>query len=238
MSQHIEAPPDNAIPPISEGWQLTDDIFMRWWGLLDEQDRREFTDLNRGDKILARFVCVLDYLLIQKVQAPESSIFQLAYSIAANMPMESPNLRAQAARAWKHDAVQTLVERVRFRSLRQRSVKVENNHLRMLEQLQESIAKRFEKTDELTTDDVKDITATLSVVNKYLSQVSNEESARRNDRSARALAKARESLKSGDNDMSTREFVALFKAHVKDIPDKDLIALLPAKVKEQLAGSQ
>lgn len=192
--------------------------------MLAPEDRDEFTHLHLGDRTLARFVCVLDYLIIQKVSAPDTALYQLAYSIAANIPMESPNLRVRAARAWKHDAVQALIERVRYRSLRQRSVKIENAQLLMIERVQKVMMERLDG-ETVSEETIKSAVAVMGNVTKYLAAVNQEDVKIRSERTRRGLDNARKAHNERE-DLTKRELVALMKAHED---------MLPANVKAALA---
>lgn len=128
---------------IYERKELPGPLFLKWWGLLAEEDRAEFRFFYQGDEILARFVCVLDYLIMQKVKGDEQGIFCLAYHIAAApypefcVSMDNPAIRNRAAAAWKHPSVQALMDRVKYRATRARILRTENLLARNIEQMLE-----------------------------------------------------------------------------------------------------
>jgi hypothetical protein len=108
---------------------LTEAVFARWWKSIPPEFRDEFVTLHRGcpdgDLSLARFVCALDHLLIQQNRAQTAGIIVDAWALAIKAPPHDRDIGAAAGDAWKHDAVQQLLYRIRDSQARQSVARIE-----------------------------------------------------------------------------------------------------------------
>lgn len=212
-----------AVPDLNKQFELTSDQFMAWVNHLDSADLAEFTLILGGDDYLLRFVCALDYLTLQKVQfAHPDDMFTMAYWIAAvffepELDPTSPTLRNRALRAWKSDAVQSLYDRVRYRSVRQGSIRMQNK----LFTIGNDIAEAAMGTDApfaLKTE-------AAEVLIKIVKLVDQQEQAVRAERTKKGLQAAREALEA-KSDLSEREVAVLLKAVKSQLGPEKLRALI------------
>lgn len=203
---------------------LPDDAFEAWWSHLATEDRSEFVQIYRGDDILARFVCALDYLALQKVHTnnPED-MFTLAYWIAAKrfepeLELEAQTTRNRAARAWKSDAVQSLYDRVKYRSVRQGSIRLQNKLFELGEKMADAA---------LSIDDLKEQKQAADVLIKIAQLVDAQEQAVRAERTKKGLEKAREALSAaGKEEYSPQVLEAIIKAAREQMGTEKLLALV------------
>jgi hypothetical protein len=218
-------PPHQEALKVGDTWELTDETFDKWWGMLAEDDRQEFSWLHHGDIILARFVCALDYLIIQKVQAEESHLIQLAYFIAAvryepTLTLETPDLRARSVRAWKHDAVQALIDRVRYRDSRNASNRIQGKLVTLLENMIEEAIQGGEGIG------LKDKRFAADAAIRFLQVVDFTESRMRSERTKRGIEQARKAFANPDEDLGPRELEAFAKVAFKKLGKDKVKALL------------
>lgn len=116
-------PPGHARLPAGErGLRLglDEETFNRWWyhALLPE-DASEFVHLHNGTLEGARFVCALDAMTGIDRRALSGDVITRAYCAARNLPeaeMRSPKVRYEAQALYDTDAVQELLDRVRYRA--------------------------------------------------------------------------------------------------------------------------
>ena len=204
---------------ITEGLSLSDETFNEWWALIEEDTKSEFNDLYLGDPILARFVCAADHLIRHKVESTHTGMCQLAYSLAAKVPLDSPHIQALANTTWEHVAVQYLSEKIRHRTLQQRLVKIDNNQVEIIERLQKRILDRLEDAAALTEEDFKSFNGALNAASKYKQVFTVEHVQQRADREKKALEKAR-AANASNQEMGKRELLALMKANIEVLPAK------------------
>ena len=210
------------VPNFKEKFELTPDQFEAWASHLDPADLAEFTLIYGGDNYLLRFVCAIDYLTLQKVSFPHpDELFTTAYWIAAvafepQLDPGSATLRNRALRAWKSDAVQALYDRVRYRSVRQGSIRLQNK----LFAIAETLADQAERAD---ADFEQKIEATKALVN-VVKLVDMQEAAVRAERTKRGFTAARAALERG-NDMSERELTVMLKAAKTQLGEERFKAL-------------
>lgn len=218
-------PPKNAPLKVGDTWELSEETFMRWWSMLHEDDRQEFTYLYQGDIVLARFVCALDFLVIQRVQAEEKDLIQLAYWIAAShfeptLTQDHPDLRARSVRAWQHDAVSSLLDRVRYRAVRSHSNRVQTKLVKLIDLMLE------EAMDPESKMKMVDRRHAAESAIRFVQQVDYEENRVRSERTKRGVENARKAMTSGDNDLSPRELEAFMKTAAKKLGPEKTRALL------------
>lgn len=208
----------------TESFVLTDEQFEAWWSTMPLEDRQEFNFVYGGDDILARFVCALEYLTIQKVKTETADdYFTLAYYIAAvryqpALDMADPGLRNRAIRAWKSDAVQALHDRVRYRSVRQGSIRLQNKLFELGEQMLEVALQ--EETP------LKEKRYAADVAIRIAALVNTEEQVVRAERTKRGMESARKALAGADNEITERELSALIKAGVAQLGPERIKALM------------
>ena len=124
-----------ALPISSTGvlWDLDEAAYLRWWRSLPHIDRSEFLDIHKGDEVLARFVCALWYLgYVQGRGNAVGTIIQ-AYGIAVRLNPSSQECRVRAAKAWRHDATQTLLNRLHQRSDTEAKARIVNSTTHLIE---------------------------------------------------------------------------------------------------------
>lgn len=211
-----ELPPIEAMV-VTKDWELTDDVFMKWWSLLAEEDRLEFVHLNRGDTTLARFVCALDFLVMNKIEPNEEKLYQLAYSIAANLPKDDPTLKARSFRAIKEPAFQGLRDRLRHRTVTQNAIRIETKWAAFVEKALDRAMSGVE------TMEPKELAAVSNMAKEFMQMKNLEESRVRSERTKKAIEKARQAHEKVD-DIGPKEAEAYLKAAIK--------VLSPAKVLE------
>lgn len=216
-------------PDLSKDYVLTDEQFDAWCDRLENVDKQEFFSIYGGDTYTLRFVCALDYLTLQKVQfAQPIDMFTAAYYIAAkrfepNLDIGNPALSNRAIRAWRHDAVQVLFDRVRYRSVRQGSIRVQNKLFTLAEDLADAAQSNIPVNDKVSI-------ANLLV--KTVKLVDVQEQAIRAERTKRGLVAAREALAGTSEQLSERELTVLLKAAKSQLGTQKFAALV-SNVDEQ-----
>ncbi len=209
---------------VSRDLELTDEAFGAWWEHLASEDRDEFQHIYQGDEYLARFVCALDYLVLQKVEGDRESLIVLAYWIAAkrfepDLQADSYTLRNRAVRAWQSDAVQALHDRVRYRSVEQGYVRLTSR----LFKLGEEMADAAEGIDV----PLKDKRYAADILVRIAQLVNTERAVIRSERTKRGLEKAREALsRSGQDDMTEREISVLVRMAASRLGTDKVLALM------------
>jgi hypothetical protein len=176
------------MPETGARWDLPAEAFARWWGALVEEDRDEFCYTYGGDIILARFVCAYDYLVSHEQATPNGASIVLAYSIAAGIDPHVPEAKVRAAKAWKHDSVQGLLDRLRYRSIRQAGARITNRMTLLMEQT----------LDDAKSASLKDRAAVLNSALALMKIMSMEDISERAERTKRGFVKARGELSPGD----------------------------------------
>lgn len=108
---------------------LTEATFQRWWKSLPQEHRDEFVTIHhgcpQGNLDLARYVCALDHLLIQQSRPQTAGILMDAWALATGANAHDKATAIAAAEAWKHDAVQQLLFRIRDQQSRQAVARIE-----------------------------------------------------------------------------------------------------------------
>lgn len=224
------AQPTLSIPKLGESLELTDDQFDAWWSRLDPTDRDEFHYIYGGDNYERRFVCAMDYLTIQKVVfAQPVDMFTTAYYIAARrfeptLDLGNPALTNRAIRCWQSDAVQALFDRVRYRSVRQGSIRVQNKLFTLAEDLAGAALD--------PAASIKDKVSIGELLIKTAKLVDSQEAAVRAERTKRGLVAAREALAGKTDQLSDRELEVLVKAATSQLGSAKVLALV-SNVDEQ-----
>lgn len=171
-------------PETGARWDLTESAFSRWWGAIVEDDRNEFMYTYGGDIVLARFVAAYDYLVSKEQMAPNGAPIILAYAIAAGLEPNTPDAKIRAAKAWRHDAVQSLLDRLRYRSIRQAGARITNAMTLLMEKsLQEAM-----------TSPLKDRAPILNSALALIKIMSTEDISERAERTKRGFVAARGAL--------------------------------------------
>jgi hypothetical protein len=158
---------------------------------------------------MLRFVCAIDYLSVQKVRfASPDDLFTTAYWLAAvyfepGLELENPTLRNRAIRCWKSDSVQALYERVRYRSVRQGSIRLQNKLFVIGDAMADAAS-----DDSIGIKAQRDVAETLIKIVKLVDQ---QEQTVRAERTKRGLDAARQALEH-TNELSNREYEVLLKA--------------------------
>lgn len=171
-------------PETGARWDLTESAFSRWWGAIVEDDRNEFMYTYGGDIVLARFVAAYDYLVSKEQMATNGAPIILAYAIAAGLEPNTPDTKIRAAKAWRHDAVQSLLDRLRYRSIRQAGARITNAMTLLMEKsLQEAM-----------TSPLKDRAPILNSALALIKIMSTEDISERAERTKRGFVAARGAL--------------------------------------------
>ncbi len=200
--------------------ELPRELFLKWWGALAHEDREEFQYVYQGDEILARFVCVLDTLIMKQVKGDEQSIIGLAYFIAAKpfpehkVSMDNPALRTRAARAWKEPAVEALLDRVRWRATQRRVLRVQNLLARNLEQILEDSHKVDEESGRPIYN-MKDRTLAAQAGLKFLEITQDAEMETRIQRTKLGIENARKALSANAEEADPKVLEAYMKLGAK-----------------------
>jgi hypothetical protein len=193
-------------------WNLPEDDFIRWWRCLPEEDRAEFVGVYGGDETLARFVCALDYLTVMQARPQSGQTIVEAYAIAVNTDVHSEAARSGATACWKHDAVQALIDRLRYRSARQAAARITNKATFVIE----SMLKDAEN------EDVQTKATAVRTALSFMKMVSDEDIQERAERTKRGFVAARKELSDGDVEVPTPERAALYLKQLRELlgPDK------------------
>ncbi len=223
------APPHD----VFETKQLPDELFIRWWSALDETDRVEFTSFYQGDKILAKFVCVLDYLIMQKIKGNEEQLFSLAYYIATrddpnfSLALNNPAIRTRAQRAWQHPAVQALMDRVRYRSTRQAVYRIKNLAARNVESMLDQANRMNDNGEPVMAMKDQGIAANAAI--KFIEVTKSEEVEIVATRTKLGLENARKALAKNEDEVEPKVLEAYIKLGSRMLGEE--------RVKELLGGS-
>jgi hypothetical protein len=188
------------MPETGARWDLPAEAFARWWGALVEEDRNEFMYAFGGDIILARMVAAYDYLVSREGMAANGAPIVLAYAIAAGLDPHDKECKIRAAKAWKSDAVQNLIDRLRYRGIRQAGARITNAMTLLLER---SLSDAFDAP-------LKDRAAILNSALSLMKIMSTEDVAERAERSKRGFIKARGELGDGEEVDVTEDQATLY----------------------------
>lgn len=175
-------------PETGARWDLPPEKFTRWWGAICEDDRNEFMYSYGGDIVLARFVAAYDYLVSVQQMPANGAPIVLAYAIAADLDPYEASTKIRAAKAWAHDAVQGLLDRLRYRSIRQAGARITNKLTLAMERA----------LDMCETADLKERAAIFNSALSLMKIMSTEDIAERAERTKRGFIKGREALNGGD----------------------------------------
>ena len=118
----------------------------------------------------------------------------LAYAIAAGLDPYSSECKIRAAKAWKSDAVQNLIDRLRYRGIRQAGARITNGLTLLLER---SLSEAFDAP-------LKERTQVMNTALTLMKMMSTEDIAERAERSKRGFVKARGEL-SGEEELEVTE---------------------------------
>lgn len=189
-------------PETGARWNLEQDAFVRWWGALVEDDRNEFMYVYSGDIVLARFVAAYDYLVSVEQMQTNGAPIVLAYAIAAGIDPATPEAKIRAAKAWQHDAVQGLLDRLRYRSIRQAGARITSAMTALIEK---SLALA------LDSGDYKERAAALNSALQLLKITATEDIVERAERTKRGFVAARGALGPGTEEVEvTADQAALY----------------------------
>jgi hypothetical protein len=100
-------------------YRLDEQTFEAWWkSEVDPADRDDYVHLHQGHKEGARFVCALDLLQRGGRNRRTDDMVVRAYLLSVGAPesdLRSPVVRIEANGIYTDDAVEFLMERVRYR---------------------------------------------------------------------------------------------------------------------------
>lgn len=157
---------------------LTEIVFHRWWKSIPQEYRDEFVTIHhgtpQGDLALPRFVCALDYLLIQQNKAQTAGILMDAWHLATGANAHDKATAEAVAEAWKHDGVQQLLYRIRDQQSRQAVARIERLVTANLEA-------------DLRSDDTKKRTEAMKASLAFMRLVEEREAREREARTKRGL---------------------------------------------------
>lgn len=205
MSESFQLPkPRFASPESASGarFGLDTPSFARWWNALPAEDQAEFTKIYGGDELLARFVCAFDYLTTMQHKPQSNTVIVYAYMIAARLSDdELPQAQIRAAKAWQHDAVQFLLDKLRYRSARQATARITNAVTHLIEH---EISRVM--NPEYVGDDQTDVTDTRVKVGNmalaFMKLVQREDIAMQAERARRGAQLATAQLKAAQAEAS------------------------------------
>jgi len=113
---------DSAPSEVGVRFDLSDSTFRRWWyAAILPEDASEYVYLLGGTMQGARFVCAVDYLTNVDRRVFTADLLVRAYCMAHLLPeseIKSARVRMEAQSLYESDAVQTLMDRVRYRASR------------------------------------------------------------------------------------------------------------------------
>jgi hypothetical protein len=119
-------------------WELTREAFERWWTLvLMPEDSSEYVRLYGGTLDGARFVCALDYLTNVSQRTFTDDLVTRAYLIAIGQPDAPDTAKSnfEARALLEDDAVQALLDRVRYHTERRSAERLARRASRKIEEL-------------------------------------------------------------------------------------------------------
>lgn len=157
---------------------LTEAVFARWWKSLPQEHRDEFVSVHhgcpQGNTDLARYVCALDHLLIQRKQSQTAGLLMDAWALATGANAHDKATAIAAGEAWQHDAVQQLLFRIRDQQSRQAVARIERLITANLE-------------SDLTSEDTKRRTEAMKSGLAFMRLVEERETRERDMRAKRGL---------------------------------------------------
>ena len=171
-----------------------------------------------GDILLSRFVCALDYLLVMQARPQSGSTIVEAYAIAANLPSDSEAARKVAAVAWAHDAVQSLTDRLRYRSKQEAGARITTRLTALIEEMLLGVSGE----DVSLKDKAEATKAALS----FVRMVSDQDIQERVERTKRGFAKARATLSEAEVEVPTSDQAELYLKILVDQLGKDKVKAL------------
>lgn len=133
----------SAAPNVGVRWGLSKEQFDDWWyyAVLGE-DAAEFVHVYNGTMSAARFVCALDYLTNMEHRRLSSDVITRAYCIACQLPTTEATSKTifEAEALYNDEAVQYLLERVRFRNSRYAVSRLYGKAVQKIEEILERTA--------------------------------------------------------------------------------------------------
>jgi hypothetical protein len=200
-------------------WDLPPEAFTRWWAALPEEDRAEFVGVYGGGIVHARFICALHNLMVMQARPQTGSTIVEAYAIAAGVPANTEEARRGAGLAWEHDAVQALLDRLRYRSKQQAAARIIN-------MLTLSIEEMLQRTrgEDVPTKEKADAARTAL---QFVRMVSEESIQERVERTKRGFQKAQQALGNTEVETPTDDQAELYlKTLISQIGKDKVKALL------------
>jgi hypothetical protein len=183
-------------------WDLPQSVFDRWWAAVPPEDRDEFLGMHDGDYILARFVCAFEQLTtVQKLPSSGGAIIT-AYAIAAHLEPNSNDTKIRAAKAWRHDAVQQLLDRLRYRGMRQTSARITSSVGFLIENM---VARALDHDNASVLDQAAAVKAALA----FTKIVAEEDALERKERGKRGAVRINDK-KPGEIETPTADRAVLY----------------------------
>jgi hypothetical protein len=230
----MERRADNAEPDFGLRFGLTDDAFMQWWThALLKADADEFVHVLGGNRIGARFVCAIDRLVRLDGRGLTGDIIVRAYCVARKIPpaqfaaaMREPQNRLDAQCLYNDAAVQSLLDRLAYRS---RQLSMERVALRTMSKI-ESL---YQRADDETLDPEIRIDVEKAALNASVTLLSIDErrqsgEAKRRQQAAygRALEASRTNMRDESAPPSIEEakhFILMLREHFGADVLRDLV---------------
>ena len=225
---------------IRETLDLPHETYTIWWDHLDETDRDEFRYIFGGDEIHARLVCALDQLILAGTPPDDVSLIATAYVIAAApyagyaISPTDPTLGARALQAYRHDSVQSLLERVKYRSTRRKRLRLENLVYSEAEAMVKDAALRNDANEPIFS--MLDRKAAVDSARALMKLADEEDAVVRSERSRRGMTRARDAVAAGLSDDNPRVLKTMFKALVAKIGTDAARALIPIPVDTEIVS--
>lgn len=213
--------------PVVDGIRLlTQEEFSLWWGALDAQDRLEFQYTYGGSPRLARFVCAIDKLLVAGARRDGiKGTLKEAYVMATGRPLASAK-EADGPSWYKHDAVQSLLARLRHRERVLVWIRIEQKYAQLVEKGLDAALKE----DGI---DVKLFDAVLRGAATFGKAVNMEEAHERISRTKRGVANAREAAAQANIKPTQEQLIEMLRALKNELGPEEFDQLVySAKQKE------
>lgn len=139
---------DEYFPPDADtaelkAFQLTKLDYDRWWASIPRVDQEAFVLLYKGDIILARYVCAL-WTYEQNGKVRDGWVLIHAYGLAAGIDPDTEECAVRAKRAFGHESVRYLLDRLMFRARAQGQARLMNKAIYTAEQLLEEASRTME----------------------------------------------------------------------------------------------
>lgn len=126
-----------------KAFKLTKADYDRWWASIPRTDQEAFVLLYKGDIVLARYVCAI-WTYEQHGKVRDGWMIIHSYALAAGIDPDTEECAVRAKRAFGHEAVRYLLDRLMYRAKAQGQARLMNKAIYLSEQLLEEASRTME----------------------------------------------------------------------------------------------